>query len=88
VTAVGIGVAVGAVILFNFFSQRANRIATEMKLLTDEFLELLLEPPGETQPSRRARRDDERELADAHDKEAREITKRAKGDGDGDREAA
>src|SRR4051812_33626604 len=30
VTAVGIGVAVGAVVLFNFFSQRANRIATEM----------------------------------------------------------
>src|ERR1041384_2717263 len=43
VTAVGIGVAVGAVVLFNFFSQRANRIATETKLLTDEFLELLLD---------------------------------------------
>jgi biopolymer transport protein ExbB len=87
VTAVGIGVAVGAVVLFNFFSQRANRIATEMKLLTDEFLELLLDPPGETQPSRKARRDDE--LGEAHDhKEAREVTKRAKGDGDGDREAA
>ncbi len=42
VTAVGILVAVEAVILFNFFSQRAARIATEMKLLTDEFLELLL----------------------------------------------
>ena len=46
VTAAGILVAVEAVILFNFFSQRANRIATEMKLLTDEFLELLLEAPG------------------------------------------
>jgi biopolymer transport protein ExbB len=88
VTAVGIGVAVGAVILFNFFSQRANRIATEMKLLTDEFLELLLDPPGETQPSRRGRRDDASEHAEAHDKESREMTKRAKGDGDGDREAA
>ena len=52
VTAAGILVAVEAVILFNFFSQRANRIATEMKLLTDEFLELLLEPPGDSQPSR------------------------------------
>src|SRR5690242_3347390 len=40
VTAFGIGVAV---ILYNFFSQRAARIATEMKLLTDEFLELLLD---------------------------------------------
>jgi biopolymer transport protein ExbB/TolQ len=59
VTAVGIGVAVGAVILFNFFSQRANRIATEMKLLTDEFLELLLDSPGETPPSRKGRREDD-----------------------------
>lgn len=91
VTAVGIGVAVGAVVLFNFFSQRANRIATEMKLLTDEFLELLLDTPGETQPSRsKARRDDsERDHGDARDhKEPRDVTKRAKGDGDGDREAA
>jgi biopolymer transport protein ExbB len=44
VTAVGIVVAVIAVILYNLFSQRAARIATETKLLTDEFLELLLEP--------------------------------------------
>ena len=43
VTAFGIGVAVLSVILYNFFSQRAARIATEMKLLTDEFLELLLD---------------------------------------------
>src|SRR6185503_12537528 len=52
VTAVGIIVAVEAVILFNFFSQRANRIATEMRLLTDEFLELLGETPGDSQPAR------------------------------------
>lgn len=45
VTAAGILVAVEAVILFNYFSQRAGRIATEVKLLTDEFLELLLEAP-------------------------------------------
>lgn len=89
VTAVGIGVAVGAVILFNFFSQRAGRIATEMKLLTDEFLELLLDTPGETQPTRSKARRDEPELGDARDhKEPRDMTKRAKGDGDGDREAA
>jgi biopolymer transport protein ExbB len=43
VTAFGIIVAVIAVILYNLFSQRAGRIATEMKLLTDEFLELLME---------------------------------------------
>src|ERR1700761_3937588 len=44
VTAFGIFVAVEAVILYNYFSQRGGRIATEMKLQTDEFLELLLEP--------------------------------------------
>lgn len=49
VTAAGILVAVAAVILYNFFNQRAARIATEMKLLTDEFLELLGElPPQES----------------------------------------
>jgi biopolymer transport protein ExbB len=84
VTAAGILVAVEAVILFNFFSQRANRIATEMKLQTDEFLELLLDPPSDSQPSRKAKRptdDDNDERADR---------KRVKGekDGDGDREAA
>lgn len=89
VTAVGIGVAVGAVILFNYFSQRANRIATEMKLLTDEFLELLLEAPGETQPARKGKRDDdggdgERDVG----RDQGEKTKRTKGDGDGNREAA
>jgi biopolymer transport protein ExbB/TolQ len=47
VTAAGILVAVEAVILFNYFNQRAGRIGTEMKLLTDEFIELLLEHKGE-----------------------------------------
>jgi len=85
VTAVGIGVAVGAVILFNYFSQRATRIATEMKLLTDEFLELLLDTPGETQPARKGKRDEgERDAERDHG----ENTKRTRGDGDGDREAA
>jgi len=45
VTAAGILVAVTAVILFNFFNQRAGRIAIEMKLLTDEFLEELVDAP-------------------------------------------
>jgi biopolymer transport protein ExbB/TolQ len=44
VTAVGIVVAVEAVVLFNYFSQRGGRIATEMKLQTEEFLEQLLDP--------------------------------------------
>jgi biopolymer transport protein ExbB len=82
VTAAGILVAVEAVILFNFFSQRANRIATEMKLLTDEFLELLLESPSGSQPSRSKRPEsvDDNKVADK--------PARVKGDGDGDREAA
>ena len=45
VTAAGILVAVESVILYNFFNQRAARIATELKLLTDEFLEQLTEVP-------------------------------------------
>jgi biopolymer transport protein ExbB/TolQ len=61
VTAAGILVAVAAVVLFNFFSQRAGRIASEMRLLTEEFLELLLDPPSETQPRRGKRDDIERE---------------------------
>jgi biopolymer transport protein ExbB len=83
VTAVGIFVAVGAVILFNYFSQRASRIATEMKLLTDEFLELLLDAPSETPPGRKAKRADdiEREPERDHGEKA----KHTKGDGDGDR---
>ena len=83
VTAAGILVAVEAVILFNFFSQRANRIATEMKLLTDEFLELLGEHPGDSQPARGKKTDSDADKSDKSDKKSR-----AKGDGDGDREAA
>jgi biopolymer transport protein ExbB len=81
VTAAGILVAVEAVILFNFFSQRANRIATEMKLLTDEFLELLLELPGDSQPTR-AKKDKSDEGSDQSD------TGREKDKKHGDREAA
>lgn len=90
VTAAGILVAVQAVILFNFFSQRANRIATELKLLTDEFLELLLDAPGDSQPSRRTKRDSDKADSDKadSDKTDRKDTKRTKGDDDGDREAA
>lgn len=89
VTAVGIGVAVGSVVLFNFFSQRSSRIATEVKLLTDEFLELLLDSPGEPQPGRKLRRDD----AEAGEPSTPSTpstqsmkTQRTKGDDDGNRE--
>jgi len=88
VTAAGILVAVQAVILFNFFSQRANRIATELKLLTDEFLELLLDTPSDSQPSRRSKKDSEAEADSKLESTDRKETKRTKGDDDGDREAA
>jgi biopolymer transport protein ExbB/TolQ len=83
VTAAGILVAVEAVILFNFFSQRAGRIATEMKLLTDEFLELLQDLPSDSQPGRAKKRDEREDRDDkVRDDKAR------KGGSDGDREAA
>jgi biopolymer transport protein ExbB len=81
VTAAGILVAVEAVVLFNFFSQRANRVATEMRLLTDEFLELLLDAPQDSQPNRSKRPDS------SHTDELEKSDKR-KGGKDGDREAA
>jgi biopolymer transport protein ExbB len=89
VTAAGILVAVEAVILFNFFSQRANRIATELKLLTDEFLELLLDQPGDSQPSKKARksRDDDDADKPKRAEQADKVEKKSKGDDD-DREAA
>ena len=40
-TAAGILVAVEAVIIYNYFNQKLQRISRESKLLTDEFLELL-----------------------------------------------
>jgi biopolymer transport protein ExbB len=42
-TAAGILVAVEAVLVFNYFNQRLAKVALEMRLLTDEFLELLEE---------------------------------------------
>ncbi len=42
-TAAGILVAVEAVIIYNFFNQRLARTAVELKMMTDEFLELLEE---------------------------------------------
>lgn len=43
VTAAGILVAVEAVVLFNYFGQRAAKAAAETKLLTEEFIESLIE---------------------------------------------
>jgi biopolymer transport protein ExbB len=40
-TAGGIGVAVAAVLFYNYFQSRGNRAAVEVKLVVDEFLEQL-----------------------------------------------
>lgn len=40
-TALGIGVAVEAVIIFNYFNQKMSRMGLEARMLTDEFLEHL-----------------------------------------------
>jgi biopolymer transport protein ExbB/TolQ len=50
-TAAGIIVAVEAVVIYNFFNQHMSRLAVEMKLAVEEFVEVLREskpPPGAT----------------------------------------
>jgi biopolymer transport protein ExbB/TolQ len=84
VTAAGILVAVEAVVLFNFFSQRASRVATEMKLLTDEFLELLLDAPEDSEPKRNKKVDKDVEA----DVRAEKAAAQAKKKDDDGREAA
>jgi len=44
-TAAGILVAVLAVVLYNYFQARLARVAVELRLLADEFVELLREAP-------------------------------------------
>lgn len=66
-TAAGILVAVEAVVIYNYFNQRSVRIAREMKMLTDEFLELLDEVGPESEDSRR-RADDSDEDVDTNTK--------------------
>jgi biopolymer transport protein ExbB len=47
-TAAGILVAVQAVIFYNYFQSRLGRIQVELRLLTEEFLELVRERPALT----------------------------------------
>jgi biopolymer transport protein ExbB/TolQ len=50
-TAVGIAVAVEAVVFYNYFQARIARIGVELRLLADEFVELLRERPLPPQPA-------------------------------------
>lgn len=64
-TAAGILVAIEAVILFNFFNQRLQRISVEFKMLTDEFLELLDEHgPRSGKGSKEPEEDEEEQKED------------------------
>jgi biopolymer transport protein ExbB/TolQ len=45
-TAAGILVAVLAVILYNYFQARISKLMTEMRLISEEFIELLREKPA------------------------------------------
>lgn len=57
-TAFGIGVAVVAVALYNFFNQRVARMAAEVKMLTDEFLEELHEHDPKDRADRKPQGED------------------------------
>lgn len=72
-TAAGILVAVVAVIVFNFFNQKLARIALEVKMLTEEFLEQLHDFGG-PERARTSRSKDSRDKKEE--------------DSDGDRQAA
>ena len=50
-TAGGILVAVEAVVLYNYFQTRLARVSIELRLLSDEFLELLRERPASVSSS-------------------------------------
>jgi biopolymer transport protein ExbB len=48
-TAAGIFVAIEAVVLYNYFQARLGRLSAELKLISDEFVELLRERPPTVQ---------------------------------------
>ena len=85
-TAAGILVAVEAVIVFNYFNQRLAKVALEMKLLTDEFIELLEEadeePVKSKSKSKGKSKSSKRADSDADDDKKR--SKRADSDADDD----
>lgn len=64
VTAAGIAVAVEAVVIFNFLNQRMGRMAGEMKMLTEEFLEVLVAEGPESSGAAESvpKVDDEKEI--------------------------
>ncbi len=66
-TAAGILVAVEAVIVFNYFNQRLAKVALEMKLLTEEFIELLEESDAIEPAKKKAKKKSKRADSDDDD---------------------
>ena len=81
-TAFGILVAVVAVVVFNFYNQRLSRVALEIKMLTDEFLEQLHEFGGPDKDENQAGH------SKSKDKGKSKSKGKAEEDADGDRKAA
>src|SRR5579871_4924339 len=51
-TAAGILVAIEAVVIYNYFMARLQRVSLELKLMAEEFVELLREQPAQKQPDK------------------------------------
>ncbi len=83
-TAAGILVAVEAVIVFNYFNQRLAKVALEMKLLTDEFIELLAEAEEEPAKSRSKSKGKRSKRPDSDADEDDESKRSRRGDSDAD----
>ena len=66
-TAVGIGIAVVALLVFNYFQSRLARMSIELRLAIEEFLEDLTDAEGKAAPPEPSR---ERIVTDAKDKAA------------------
>jgi len=62
-TAVGIAVAVEAVIIFNYLNQKVGRISQETRMLTEEFLEALSDSPKAGAPKSEDKDDGTRNAA-------------------------
>lgn len=84
-TAAGILVAVEAVIVFNYFNQRLAKVALEMKLLTDEFIELLDEADEEPAKSKSKSKSKRSKRADSDAEDDKKRSKRADSDAEDDK---
>ncbi|HET6610726.1 MAG TPA: MotA/TolQ/ExbB proton channel family protein [Kofleriaceae bacterium] len=76
-TAAGIAVAVEAVFIYNFFNQRLSRIALEMKMLTDEFLELLVDQGPESGRGEKPGEESEGKAGEGEPRETQDGTREA-----------